>query len=253
MSEVSETKDKAPSKPWTMDNTVIGWSKKGYDEFVRRYEILPEWEPEYPGKGCTAKVTPMGKIALYEAHFFVGFRLPATKFVVGLLTSYGIHITQMSLKMVHYEMTCRAIDIEPTFELFDAFYEVEVVYGIEGWYSIKHRNKRPFMSDHAPQSLHRWKEKFFYVHRGVLPVKMQWMVLGRNERLERRPFPNAVAKGEDYDTLVSHVSRLDTILQCSERFFTYFGVSRIRLREGQQIEPKDEGMLLLSQCFCLHV
>ena len=137
------------------------------------------------------------------------------------------------LKMVHFEMTCRSIDMEPTFEMFDAFYEAEVCSGGEGWYSIKHRQKRPFMSDHAPQSLHGWKERFFYIHRGVLPVKMQWMVLGMNERLARRPFPNAVEKMEWYDTLVKHTSRFDTIIGCPERLFVYLGVISSRICEGK--------------------
>ena len=64
---------------------------------------------------------PKGKITLYESQFLMGFRLPATKFIVNMLLAYGIHITQLSplgmLRLVHFELTCRAIDIEPDFEV----------------------------------------------------------------------------------------------------------------------------------------
>ncbi|MFS7967838.1 hypothetical protein Hanom_Chr09g00790441 [Helianthus anomalus] len=62
--------------------------------------------------------------------------------------------------------------IEPTFEKFNMFYFVSYT---GGFYSFNSRTSGVSpCSTNPPKSLHDWKQKFFYVHCGVIPIDMHY-------------------------------------------------------------------------------
>ncbi|MFS8032678.1 hypothetical protein Hanom_Chr17g01560531 [Helianthus anomalus] len=102
-----------------------------------------------------------------------------TKFTGEVLTNYGLHISQINAlglpRITHFEFICRANRIEPTFEMFNVFYFVSYT---GGFYSFNSRTGGVSpCSINPPKSLHDWKQKFFYIHRGVIPIDMHY----RNE------------------------------------------------------------------------
>ena len=62
-----------------------------------------------------------------------------TKFFVSLLSSYGVHISQMNalgvMRMRHFEFVCRAHNIEPQVPMFNVFYRMTCQ---SGFYSFAH-------------------------------------------------------------------------------------------------------------------
>ncbi|KAM0048340.1 hypothetical protein Hdeb2414_s0008g00273301 [Helianthus debilis subsp. tardiflorus] len=100
---------------------------------------------------------PPGFITLYAAFFREGnFRLPITKFTAAVLRGYGLHISKVNAiglpRITHFEFVCRSYRVEPTFEMTG----VAPVCSV----SIK--------------GIHDWKQKFFYIRRGVIPSEMSY-------------------------------------------------------------------------------
>ena len=78
------TEEKTGKPELAMVDAQIGWSKDKFRHLVRKYDILREWEPEFPEKGMTPMDCPDGKICLYEAFFVKSkLRIPVTRFLVG--------------------------------------------------------------------------------------------------------------------------------------------------------------------------
>ncbi|KAJ0946815.1 hypothetical protein HanRHA438_Chr01g0008121 [Helianthus annuus] len=89
-----------------------------------------------------------------------------SKFIGEVLTSYGLHISQINAlglpRLTLFEFVCRANRMEPSFEKFNTFYFVTCTTGVN-----------PCSRD-PPKSLHDWKQKFFYIRRGVILVDMHY-------------------------------------------------------------------------------
>ncbi|KAJ0693236.1 hypothetical protein HanPI659440_Chr15g0594901 [Helianthus annuus] len=99
------------------------------------------------------------------------------KFTAEVLTKYDLHISQINAlglpRVTHFEFICRANRIEPTFEMFNVFYTVTYT---GGFYSFNSRTGSVIpCSSNPPKSLHDWKQKFFYIRRGVIPVHMHYL------------------------------------------------------------------------------
>ncbi|KAM0024228.1 hypothetical protein Hdeb2414_s0022g00613301 [Helianthus debilis subsp. tardiflorus] len=139
--------------------------------------LLPEWGAQFPTPSSTALDAPPGCKALYAAFFREGnFRLPMTKFTAEVLTNYGLHISQINSlglpRLTHFEFICKANRLEPTFKMFNVFYNVSYT---NGFYSFNSRTSGVIpCSSNPPKSLHDWKQKFFYIRRGVIPVDMHY-------------------------------------------------------------------------------
>ncbi|MFS8034490.1 hypothetical protein Hanom_Chr17g01581731 [Helianthus anomalus] len=107
---------------------------------------------------------------------FGNFRLPISKFVGEVLTGYGLHISQINAlglpRLTHFEFICWASHVDPTFEKFNTFYFVTYT---SGFYSFNSRTGgvEPCSRD-PPNSLHDWKQKFFYIRRDVIPIDMHY-------------------------------------------------------------------------------
>ncbi|KAJ0617791.1 hypothetical protein HanHA89_Chr02g0045821 [Helianthus annuus] len=133
---------KAPPGP---DQAVIGWKEEEFQNLVRGMNFRPD------------------------------FRLPITKFTAAVLRGYGLHISQINAiglpRITHFEYVCRAHRIEPTFEMFNVFYSVTYT---SGFYSFQARTGVAPVCSVPLKSLHDWKQKFFYIRRGVIPIEMPY-------------------------------------------------------------------------------
>ncbi|KAJ0489245.1 hypothetical protein HanHA300_Chr12g0441841 [Helianthus annuus] len=138
-----------------------------------------EWGAQYPTAGSTAVDAPPGCITLYAAFFREGnFRLSITKFTASVLRNYGLHISQINAiglpRITHFEFVCRSCRIEPTFEMFNVFYSV--TYNT-GFYSFNARTGVSTVCSVPLKRLHDWKQKFFYIRRGVIPMDMHYRLV----------------------------------------------------------------------------
>ncbi|KAJ0608773.1 hypothetical protein HanHA89_Chr03g0112721 [Helianthus annuus] len=166
-----------PRHPPGPDQAEINWKEEEFHNLVQNFCFLSDWGVQFPTPNSTALDAPPGYVTLY-AHFFRegNFRLLMKKFAREVLTSYGLHISQINAlgfpRLTHFEFICRANRVEPTFEKFNVFYFVTYT---GDFYSFNSRTSGVDpCSSHPPKSLHDWKQKFFYIRRGVIPIDMHY-------------------------------------------------------------------------------
>ncbi|KAJ0834932.1 hypothetical protein HanRHA438_Chr16g0749291 [Helianthus annuus] len=169
---------RAPPGP---DQAVINWKEEEFQMLVRGHNFRPEWGDRYPPSGSTALDAPPGFITLYAAFFREGnFRLPITKFTAAVLRGYGLHISQINAiglpRITHFEFVCRSYRVEPTFEMFNAIYSVSYA---SGFYSFQARMGVARVCSVPIKGIHDWKQKFFYIRRGVIPTDMSYRQVGQ--------------------------------------------------------------------------
>uniref|UniRef100_A0A251TRA1 Putative transposase (Putative), gypsy type n=1 Tax=Helianthus annuus TaxID=4232 RepID=A0A251TRA1_HELAN len=162
---------RAPPGP---DQAVINWKEEEFQMLVRGMNFRSEWGAQYPPPGSTALDAPPGFITLYVAYFREGnFRLPITKFTAAVLRGYGLHISQINAiglpRITHFEFACRSYRVDPTFEMFNVFYSVTYT---SGFYSFQARSGVAPVCSVLLKGIHDWKQKFFYIRRGVIPTDM---------------------------------------------------------------------------------
>ncbi|KAJ0764930.1 hypothetical protein HanPI659440_Chr08g0297721 [Helianthus annuus] len=147
-----KNKGKAPPGP---DQAVIGCKEEEFNNLVKGMGFRPEWGAQYPTAGSTTMDASPGYLTLYAAFFREGnFRLPITKFTASVLRNYGLHISQINaiglpllLTLVASILSTRRTGIAPVCSV-------------------------------PLKSLHDWKQKFFYIRRGVIPVDMHYRSVG---------------------------------------------------------------------------
>ncbi|KAM0020769.1 hypothetical protein Hdeb2414_s0025g00670731 [Helianthus debilis subsp. tardiflorus] len=166
-------RSKVPPGP---DQAVINWKEEEFHNLVKGHNFRPEWEARYPPSGSTALDAPSGFITLYAGFFREGnFRLPVTKFLAAVLKGYGLHISQINAiglpRITHFEFVCRSYRVEPTFEMFNTFYSVSYS---SGFYSFQARTGVAPVCSVPIKGIHDWKQKFFYIRRGVIPSEMPY-------------------------------------------------------------------------------
>ncbi|KAJ0554628.1 hypothetical protein HanHA89_Chr08g0310181 [Helianthus annuus] len=166
-------KSRAPPGP---DQAWINWKEDEFQNLVRGHNFRSEWGARYPPSGSTALDAPPGFITLYAAFFREGnFRLPITKFVADVLRGYGLHISQINAiglpRITHFEFVCRSYRVEPTFPMFNTFYSVSYS---SGFYSFQARMGVAQVCSVPIKGIHDWKQKFFYIRRGVIPTDMSY-------------------------------------------------------------------------------
>ncbi|KAF5776730.1 hypothetical protein HanXRQr2_Chr12g0527541 [Helianthus annuus] len=164
-------------------------------------------------------------MSLYADFFREGnFRLPMSRFIGEVLTGYGLHISQISAlglpRITHFEVICRANRVEPSFEKFNVFYFVTYT---GGFYSFSSRTTgvNPCSID-LPKSLHDWKQKFFYIRRGIIPLDMHYMV--ESEGVPQVNVSINLADQEWYKVLTRKVT---PIVQLEERALVAAGMSML--------------------------
>ncbi|MFS7934548.1 hypothetical protein Hanom_Chr05g00392831 [Helianthus anomalus] len=104
------------------------------------------------------------------------FCLPITKFMGKVLTRYRLHISQINVvglpRITHFEFICRAQHLIPSVDMLNVFYYVSYT---GGFYSFNSRTTNVLSCSKDPsKSLHHWKHKFFYIHRGMIPIEMHY-------------------------------------------------------------------------------
>ncbi|MFS7992569.1 hypothetical protein Hanom_Chr12g01083851 [Helianthus anomalus] len=202
-------KGRAPPGP---DQAIIGWKEEEFLNLVQGMAFRSEWGAQYPPVGSTALDAPPGYITLYVAYFREGsFRLPITKFTAAVLRGYRLHISQINViglpRITHFEFVCRAHRIEPTFEMFNVFYSVTYA---SGFYSFQARTGVAPVCSFPLKGVHDWKQKFFYIRRGVIPVDMYYR--GVNDGLPKVDVMEGYA-AQDWYKRITHkataISQLD--------------------------------------------
>ncbi|KAJ0668425.1 hypothetical protein HanPI659440_Chr17g0689141 [Helianthus annuus] len=166
-----------PKNPPGPDQAVVNWKEEELNNLVQNFGFSTGWGVQFPAPNCTALDAPPGYITLYADFFREGnFRLPMSKFLDEVLNGYGLHISQINAlglpRVTHFEFICRAQRVEPSFEKFNVFYFV--TYS-GGFYSFNSRTGGVLpCSQDPPKSLHDWKQKFFYIRCGVIPIDMRY-------------------------------------------------------------------------------
>ncbi|KAJ0728190.1 hypothetical protein HanLR1_Chr07g0238791 [Helianthus annuus] len=159
----SKKRQSKPKDPPGPNRAVINWKEEEFHKLCQRFKFPSEWGAQYPTTGSTALNTPPGYMKLYAAFFREGnFCLLMSNF----------------LKLV------------PTVEMFNVFYYVTYA---GGFYSFSSRTANVLPCSRDPlKSFHDWKNKFFYIRRGVIPIDMHY-------RAEREWVPKVVLVGSYAD------------------------------------------------------
>ncbi|MFS7997121.1 hypothetical protein Hanom_Chr12g01138021 [Helianthus anomalus] len=154
----------------------IKWSKEIFNDLVKSFKFPASWGAIYPQEGQTVAQAPVGYITLFWDFFAEGnFRLPAMKFVLEVMSYYKFHISQLNpmgmFRIRFFEFLCQPMHIEPSIDRFRVFYQLHCS---QGFYSFAQRPTAKKSQLMPMKSFHEWKTKFFYIKRGVIPVKMSF-------------------------------------------------------------------------------
>uniref|UniRef100_A0A251RMQ0 Putative transposase (Putative), gypsy type n=1 Tax=Helianthus annuus TaxID=4232 RepID=A0A251RMQ0_HELAN len=152
----------------------LKWSRASFDGLVQNFKFPESWGALFPEEGQTAADAPAGYITLFWDFFCDGnFRLPVKKFFLEILEFYNIHLSQLHpigmVRVRHFEFVCRTMHIEPTVPRFRVFHQMHCT---QGFYSFVQRASAKKILLHPPKSFHDWKQKFFFIKAGVIPVRM---------------------------------------------------------------------------------
>ncbi|KAJ0480237.1 hypothetical protein HanIR_Chr13g0629271 [Helianthus annuus] len=152
----------------------LKWPRGSFDGLMRNLKLPESWGALYPEEGQTVADAPSGYITLFWDFFCDGnFRLPATTFLLDILTFYNIHLSQLHpigmVRVRHFEFVCRTMNIEPTVPRFRVFHQTHCT---QGFYSFVQRATAKKILLNPPKSFHDWKHKFFFIKAGVIPMRM---------------------------------------------------------------------------------
>ncbi|KAJ0621548.1 hypothetical protein HanIR_Chr01g0009891 [Helianthus annuus] len=152
----------------------LKWPRATFDGLVQNLRFPENWGARYPEEGQTAADAPTGYVTLFWDFFCLGnFRLPVTKFFLEILEYYKFHISQMHpigmVRVRHFEFVCRTMHIEPMVPRFRVFHQMHCT---QGFYSFVQRASAKKISLNPPKSFHDWKQKFFFIKVGVIPMRM---------------------------------------------------------------------------------
>ncbi|MFS7977026.1 hypothetical protein Hanom_Chr10g00899381 [Helianthus anomalus] len=101
-----------PKNPPGPSQEVIKWKEEELNNLVQNFGFSSDWGVQFPTPNSTALVAPPGYMTLYAEFFREGnFCLPRSKFIGEVLTSYGLHISQINAlglpRLTHFEFICR--------------------------------------------------------------------------------------------------------------------------------------------------
>ncbi|KAJ0466414.1 hypothetical protein HanPSC8_Chr14g0595921 [Helianthus annuus] len=190
-----------PKNPPGLDQAVIGWREDKLNNLIQNFGLSSDWGIQFLTPNSTALDAPLGYMTLYADFFREGnFRLPVSKFIG--------------------EFICCANRVEPTFEKFNTFYFVTYT---GGFYSFNSRTGgvKPCSRD-PPKSLHDWKQKFFYIRRGIIPIDMHYRL--ESEGIPRVNVSIDFTEQEWYTVLNRKVT---SIIQFKERALVAVGMSML--------------------------
>ena len=150
-------------------------------QFTSDYFIPLAMHPEVPDSDACVADFPEGKIGVYTCFFvFANQRVPISLFLSNVLNFYRLHISQLhcigAAKITNFEVNHRLLAINPTINLFRAFYHT---IWSHGWVSFAKRAGRLQCYIDKVDSLRDWREKFFWVDDVVFPSRLSSILKGR--------------------------------------------------------------------------
>jgi hypothetical protein len=140
-------------------------------QFISDYFIPLVLHPKVPEVDACIADFPEGKIGVYTRFFeFANQRVPISLFLSDVLNFYRLHISQLhcigAAKITNFEVNCRLLAINPTLNLFRAFYHT---MWSNGWVSFSKRVGRLQCYTEKLDALKNWRERFFWVDDKVFP------------------------------------------------------------------------------------
>ena len=132
-------------------------------QFSSDYFIPLDVHPVVPEANACIADFPEGKIGLYTRFFeYANQRVPISLFLSNVLNFYRLHISQLhcigAAKVSNFEINCHLLAINPTINLFRAFYRTTWSHG---WVSFAKRGGRLQCYTEKVDSLRDWREKKF--------------------------------------------------------------------------------------------
>ena len=192
-------------------------------QFASDYYIPYGVHPVVPDVNVSIADFPAGKVGVYKRFFeWANKRVPFSLFMCDILCYYSIHISQLHCigagKITNFEVNCRLLAINPTVNLFRAFYHTT---WSNGWVSFAKRHGKLQCYTMGVDSLRGWREKFFWVDQKVFPWDFDFYTRGSLPKDECPP-------PEMYNTGDAHT--IDTnripINSYPEAFLIRVGISR---------------------------
>ena len=192
-------------------------------EFTSDYYIPLALHPVVPVATASIADFPEGKVGVYTRFFeFANQRVPISLFLSDVLNFYRLHISQLhcigAAKITNFEVNCRLLAINPTINLFRAFYHTT---WSNGWVSFLKRAGRLQCYTEKVDALRNWRERFFWVDDKVFPWLFEFDTQGTLPKNER-PDPGTNNVG-DMQTI--NTNRIP-INSYPEEFLVYMGISR---------------------------
>ena len=192
-------------------------------EFASDFYIPNALHPVVPDDDASIADFPVGKVGVYTRFFeFANQRVPLSLFLVDILNYYRIHISQLhcigAAKITNFEVNCRLLGINPTINLFRAFYHTSWIHG---WVSFAKRAGRLQCYTEKVDALRNWRERFFWVDTAIFPWDHLFHTQGTLEK-DERPGPGSFSE-EDADLI--NTNRIP-INSYPEEFLCRVGISR---------------------------
>ncbi|KAJ0800328.1 hypothetical protein HanPI659440_Chr03g0101701 [Helianthus annuus] len=121
---------------------ALKWKYTDFQILMTKIQMPEAYGAMFPQVGDTAGDALAGMVIMFSDFFGIcNIRPPLTVFMVDLLESYNIHISQLSpLGMVrarHFEYCFRSQNLEPLVEDFQQFYQLHVMLGFYSFYLRK--------------------------------------------------------------------------------------------------------------------
>ncbi|KAD4586670.1 hypothetical protein E3N88_24271 [Mikania micrantha] len=143
--------------------------------FCRLYQISASVNPRLPRPGdqvsaCNDRVTVFTQV--FKS---CSVRYPLSPFLFSILRFFEAHFSQVHLfgllRVMHFEIACRAMGSEPNIPLFRCFYQ----FRVDGdWFTFEKQRPQNFQScvSRVLQSLRDWKLRFFFLNNNFLPSRL---------------------------------------------------------------------------------
>ena len=192
-------------------------------QFSSDFFIPLDIHPEAPDVDACIADFPDGKIGLYTRFFdYANYRVPISVFLSNVLNHYQLHISQLhcigAAKISNFEINCRLLAINPTVDLFRAFYHTTWSHG---WVSFAKRAGRLQCYEEKVDSLRHWREYFFWVDDVVFPSRFEFYTQ-RSLPRDERPIPGSYSAA-DADIIDSNRIPINSY---PEEFLVHMGLSR---------------------------
>ena len=192
-------------------------------EFTSDYYIPLALHPVVPVATASIAEFPEGKVGVYTRFFeFANQRVPISLFLCDVLNYYRLHISQLhcigAAKITNFEVNCRLLAINPTINLFRAFYHTS---WSNGWVSFSKRAGRLQCYTEKLDALRNWREKFFWVDETFFPWDFEFYTQGSLPK-DERPNPGTYS-ADDAETI--NANRIP-INSYPEEFLVHMGISR---------------------------